>query len=290
MNPGQNVKFNQPGANIFLPKGGTYEDAARAVTHLGIGAHQDDLEFMAYHGIAECFQAADRSFGGVICTNGAGSARTGPYANYSGEEMRAIRQQEQRTAAQLGDYGLMAQLDYPTADLKVATDHRLSEDLIALLAEVKPAVVYTHSPADKHETHLVVLREVLRALRSLPVESRPKKVLGCEVWRDLDWMLDEEKVAMDVSARPHLAAALNGVFDSQIAGGKRYDLATEGRRRANATYFTSHAVDQATHLAFAMDLTPLVQDDQLDPVAYTLGFIDRFRQDVSQKLTQALGL
>jgi hypothetical protein len=28
---------------------------------------------------------------------------------------------------------------------------------------------------------------------------------------------------MDVSGRDNLAAALNGVFDSQIAGGKRYD-------------------------------------------------------------------
>lgn len=264
-------------------------DAAKGVTHLGIGAHQDDLEFMAYHGIAECFQVADRSFGGVICTNGAGSARTGPYAQYNGEEMRAIRQQEQRTAAQIGDYGVMVQLDYPTADLKNPTDHRLSEDLIALFTELKPDVIYTHSPADKHETHLVVLREVLIALRSLPADRRPSKVLGCEVWRDLDWMLDEEKVAMDVSPRPHLAAALNGVFDSQIAGGKRYDLATEGRRRANATYFTSHAVDAASHLAFAMDLTPLVLDDQLDPIAYTLGFIDRFRNDVADKLKQALG-
>jgi LmbE family N-acetylglucosaminyl deacetylase len=284
-----NLTFNQSGADVFLPKGGEFAAAAGKITHLGIGAHQDDLEFMAYHGIAECFQAEGKSFGGIICTNGSGSARTGPYAGYSGEEMRAIRQQEQRTAAQIGDYGVMVQLDYPTVELKNPQDHRLSQDLLVLLTEIRPSVIYTHGPADKHETHLAVFREVLIALRSLPVEQRPAKVLGCEAWRDLDWMLDEEKVAMDVSARPHLAAALNGVFDSQIAGGKRYDLATEGRRRANATYFSPHAVDQASHLAFAMDLTPLVLDDQLDPIAYTLGFVDRFRQDVSEKLSKTLG-
>ena len=50
---------------------------------------------------------------------------------------------------------------------------------------------------------------------------------------------------MDVSGRDNLAAAMNGVFDSQIAGGKRYDLATIGRRAANATFFESHATDQA---------------------------------------------
>jgi len=38
----------------------------------------------------------------------------------------------------------------------------------------------------------------------------------------------------------NLQFALLGVFESQIAGGKRYDLALMGRRRANATYFESH--------------------------------------------------
>jgi hypothetical protein len=57
-------------------------------------------------------------------------------------------------------------------------------------------------------------------------------VLGCEVWRDLDWLLDSDKVALDSSAKPELAAALLKVFDSQISGGKRYDLATLGRRAA----------------------------------------------------------
>ena len=61
---------------------------------------------------------------------------------------------------------------------------------------------------------------------------------------------------MDVSGHDHLAAAMNGVFDSQIAGGKRYDLATLGRRAANATFFESHATDTATQLIFGMDLTP----------------------------------
>ena len=66
------------------------------------------------------------------------------------------------------------------------------------------------------------------------------------MWRDLDWLMDADKVVFDVSAHENLQAALLGVFDSQICGGKRYDLATMGRRRANATYFASHGVDVST--------------------------------------------
>ena len=69
---------------------------------------------------------------------------------------------------------------------------------------------------------------------------------GCEVWRDLDWLLDREKVVHDVAGQEGLAAQVGGVFDSQIAGGKRYDLAVMGRRRANATFLESHGVDAAT--------------------------------------------
>ncbi|MFP4541109.1 MAG: hypothetical protein ACLFR7_05730, partial [Opitutales bacterium] len=80
---------------------------------------------------------------------------------------------------------------------------------------------------------------------ALPPEERPERVLGCEVWRGLDWMPDDEKVPLDVSGNLELAQQLNGVFDSQIVGGKRYDLATIGRRRANATFLESHHADAA---------------------------------------------
>ena len=94
---------------------------------------------------------------------------------------------------------------------------------------------------------------------------------------------------MDVSGRDNLAAALNGVFDSQIAGGKRYDLATLGRRAANATFFNSHATDASTQLIFGLDLTPLVADDTKDIASYVCDLIDRFNTDVRLKLNQRLG-
>jgi len=85
-----------------------------------------------------------------------------------------------------------------------------------------------------------------------------------------------------------LAAELGGVFGSQIGGGKRYDLAVLGRRRANATFLESHSVDHSDAVSYAMDLTPLVRDDSLDIAAYVGGYIDRFKADVAARLARQL--
>ena len=115
-------------------------------------------------------------------------------------------------------------------------------------------------------------------------EERPATVLGCEGWRGLDWLGDDEKTLLDVSGHPELSDALGLLFDSQIAGGKRYDLAVRGRSLANATFLDPHAVDQAERLWFALDLTPLVVDDTLDPADYISGFIRRFEERVRSEL------
>ncbi len=283
------MNLHLPTASLFIPDNLSETEALARITHLGIGAHQDDLEFMAFHGILECFARDDRWFGGVTCTDGAGSSRIGVYADFSDVQMKAIRRKEQDTAAVIGGFGAMFQLDYPSSAVKSASDLSLQQDISAILAATCPEVVYTHNPADKHDTHIGVTIATLLAIRAMPKESRPAKVIGCEVWRNLDWMPDGEKILMDVSGRDNLAAALNGVFDSQIAGGKRYDLATLGRRSANATFFDSHSTDAATQLIFGMDLTPLVADDSLDIIDYVCGVIDRFRDDVRSKLNQRIG-
>jgi len=283
------MKFHLPSADLFIPDGLPTADALSRITHLGIGAHQDDLEFMAFHGILQCFHSDTEWFGGVTCTNGGGSARTGPYADFTDEEMMAVRREEQRQAAIVGRFGAMVQLDYPSGIAKDAADPRLREDLRAILAAAQPRIVYTHNPADKHDTHIAIVVPVIQAIRDLPRDKRPHAVHGCEVWRDLDWLGDAEKIVHDISGNDSLAAALNGIFDSQIAGGKRYDLAVMGRRRANATFFQSHGVDSSDALAFAINLTPLAHDDSLDIVEHVTGAIDRFRADVVAKLRSRLG-
>jgi LmbE family N-acetylglucosaminyl deacetylase len=157
-------------------------------------------------------------------------------------------------------------------------------DRVALLHAARPETVYTHNPADKHDTHVAVTLALVEALRRLPRDRRPARLLGCEVWRDLDWLPDNEKVALDVSGRDHLAMSLMGVYDSQIAGGKRYDLATMGRRRAHATYAESHGVDKVEQLIYAVDLTPLLADDKLEVSAFVAALIGRFQEDVLKRL------
>ena len=62
-----------PLARLITPDGKSGPDAINRTTHLGIGAHQDDLEFMAFHGILACYDCTDRWFGGVTITDGRGS-------------------------------------------------------------------------------------------------------------------------------------------------------------------------------------------------------------------------
>ena len=90
----------------------------------------------------------------------------------------------------------------------------------------------------------------------------------------------------DVSPHPNLAAALNGVFDSQIAGGKRYDLAVEGRRCANATFHESHAVDAATRVAFAIDLTALTMEDGPSLESFVEAVLETFNAAIRSGIGQ----
>lgn len=278
------MKFHNPNASVFVPDGKAAEEAFRRVTHLGIGAHQDDLEIMAFHGIEQCFNSPECSFGAVICTNGGGSPRAGEYAAYSDADMAALRRREQEKAALIGNYGFLVQLNYASAEIKSAAKGYAEDDLAKILKAVRPEIVYTHNPADKHDTHVAAVLTALAAIRALAPVDRPKVVFGCEVWRSLDWMSDEDKVAMAVGAHEGLAMALIGVYDSQVAAGKRYDIATLGRRRANATYFQSHETDKAEQLWFAMNLTPLVKDDSLDIADFVLGHVDKFRRDVADRI------
>lgn len=264
----------------YIPDGTDEETGISRTTHLAISAHQDDVEFMAYAPVAECFGQKDKHFGAIIVTDGAGSPRSGLYADYTDEEMKAVRIVEQKKAAFVGEYSFLAMLGYPSKAVKDAKNEKVVEELASLIRRARPKYLYTHNLA---ETHVATALRVISALRKLAPEERPEKVYGCEVWRDLDWLCDEEKVYLDCGAHPNLMRCLSAVFDSQIVGGKRYDLAAEGRRLANATFSASHACDTYEALNYAMDLTPLM-DETVDIVAYILKFIDRFKGEVEETI------
>jgi LmbE family N-acetylglucosaminyl deacetylase len=278
------MRFSLDTAEVFVPDGTPAREALARTNEMAIGAHPDDLEIMAASAIVACFRQREKWFCGIVVTNGAGSPREGAFADYTDEQMRAVRREEQKKAAALGEYGALVLLDHPSVAVKDAANKAPVEDLRAVLSAATPRAVYTHNPTDKHDTHVAVALRVIEAIRGLPPVARPERLLGCEGWRGLDWLSDADKVLLDCSTRQDLQAALLAAFDSQIGGGKRYDLATMGRRRANATFLASHATDAATGLTFAMDLTPLIVDPSRDIAQFTHELIERFSRDVAERL------
>lgn len=276
------LSLSQSAADVFVPDGRDIDEALARTTHLAIGAHADDLELMAAHGVMECFQQASRWFTGVVVTDGAGSPRAGAYARYSETELTAARQLEQRKAAYVGEYSAMLQLAHPSARVKDAAAREVRHDLEQVLAACRPEIVYTHNLADKHDTHVAVALRVAAAYQNLPESSWPARVVGCEVWRDLDWLCDADKLMMPVDGRENLHAALMGVFDSQISGGKRYDLAAVGRRRAHATFFEARDADRHGALIWGMDLSPLLRG--ADPQQLVEDYIARFEREVVERI------
>lgn len=283
------MKPTQRLAELIVPDGTPWDGARQRTTHVVIAAHPDDVEFMAWHAILECYRQPGKGLGAVIVTDGRGSPRSGPYAGMTDEEMRVVRLAEQKQAARIGGYAWLACLGFESASIKGAPSAALHQDLRALVEATRPRAIYTHNLADRHDTHVAVALHAIAALRALPAEQRPAKLWGCEAWRGLDWLNDGDKQVFDVGARDDLTAALMAVFDSQIAGGKRYDLATAGRKRSNATYAESHETDRATAAEYAMDLTPLINDAKLDVRGYVAGMIERFRDDVTARIRRLGG-
>ena len=224
-------------------------------THLAIGAHPDDLEIMAGHGILEG-QKPNQAFVGITCTDGAGSLKQG-----SEEELIATRKQEQLKAAELGDYLACALLNYKSSSVKNFPNKELIEDFKNILKETEPDYIYSHNPMDKHGTHVGVCLHLLEALKQMSYQ--PKAFYGCEVWRGLDWIDDSKKQHLPIE-EPQKIAELIDVFQSQLGPGKNYTQATLGRFQANGTYNEAMKSDQFSHVVYAVDLLPLLNTDVLE--------------------------
>jgi len=272
-----------------VPDGKTQEIACDRTTILCIAAHQDDTEIMAYNAIADCYDDPENWVTSVIVTDGAGSPRIGDYSEYTDEQMKSVRMEEQNKAAQIGKYSMQLQLCYESKEVKDENENNLIEDIKAIIKACSPKMVFTHNLADKHDTHVAVALRTIKAIKELPKENRPKKIYGMEVWRSLDWLLDEDKSIFDASAYPKVASDLLTVFDSQICGGKRYDLATIGRRTANATFFEAHDVDTIQSAIVGIDMTALIKDEQMSSKEFVANNIDNFKDNVIGRIDRMGG-
>lgn len=278
------IALSNPKAEIYFPQGSGDDLHLEQTTHLGVGAHPDDLEIFAIHGILEAYADQNKHFTGVTVTDGRGAPRSGDYAGTSDETLVKIRSSEQKKSADLGQYNTQFLLNYTSSSIKSPINPDLVADLKNILTATSPSIIYTHNLADKHDTHVAVALTLIQALRDLEPAPRTIKLYGCEVWRGLDWLPDEKKVVLDVSEHITLQENLLSIFESQISGGKRYDLATLGRRLTNATYFQSHHTDTASHAVYAMDLTPLINHPEMDIEAYISKDINDFAADVRERL------
>ena len=281
--------FARQDSAIFVPDGVVPTEALARTTHLGVGAHADDLEIMAIPSIPACCEDAERWFCGVVVTDGTGSPGTSSLGTSAEDRatLRDVRRREQERAAMLGRYGAQIFLDYASADVKEPRDDRVVTDLVTLLRAPRPEVVYTHALSDAHETHVAVTLRVIAACRALPTTERPDRVLGCEVWRDLDWLSPVDKICLPADERPELQAELIGAFTSQL-GAKNYVAATLGRRAAHAAFSDSHASDRHRGVVWAMDLSPLVAGTA-DVGEYARGLVRRLEDDVLGRIRRLGG-
>ena len=275
------MNFKKSNATIYFPG----KESLEGVTDMCIAAHQDDIDIMAYGPISECYNSDTRNFCGVVMTDGAGSPRAGEYSNYTNEQMKEVRIQEQNDAAKLGNYTAILQLGYASSEIKDGNNKDTVDELYDILCQVKPERLYTHNLADKHETHVAVVLRVIEAVRRMPEDIRPKEIVALEVWRNLDWLPDSEKVCVDTSKYPQLAEDLITVYRSQVVGGKSYDKAAIGRRCANATFFESHNTDEASSQSFGLDLMPLVKGEET-PSDFIISYIEKFKSEVENTIAR----
>jgi len=282
------LEFMKAGYEVFIPDGKDLNEALERTTHMAVSAHPDDIEIMAYQGIAECFNNNSKWFTGIVVTDGAGSSKGEFYSSFSDDEFVNIRKLEQKKAAFVGEYSLAAMLNYTSSEAKDPCNTEIINDLKMLISKAKPDIIYTHNIFDRHKTHLSIALKVINAIRELPPSERPKKLYGCEVWRSLDWLVFSDRVIFDASANPNIASALIEVYNSQISGNKEYHKATIGRRHANATLHSSNSADSIENSILGMDLTPLIVDPSIDIIAFARGFIERFNMEAVDNIKNAL--
>lgn len=244
--------------DVYIPDSEEVSKALKRITHLAIGAHQDDIELMAADGIAACFHQEQSWFGGITLTDGAGSCRGGIYTPYSEAKMCSIRRKEQEMAAMVGEYSAHIFMNCKSQEIKAPGQDDIVAKLMKIISYVKPEVIYCHSFLDRHLTHAAASVRVMEAVRRLPEAARPHRFYGCEVWGSLEWLPENYRVALSVDKHTNIIAALNQLYDSQLSFGKDFYQAAIGRRIANAVFDMN---GDSKQLAYAMDLSKLIDGD-----------------------------
>lgn len=89
------------------------------------------------------------------------------------------------------------------------------------------------------------------------------------------WICDKLSVDDALSRTTHLGI-----------GAQQDDLAVQGRRRANATFFDSHGSDLYSSVAWGVDLKPLVEDASLSMEAFIADKVTQLSEDIVNRVSQ----
>jgi len=274
------IQFSHPDVEIFIPDGRSLEDALQRTTHLGIGAHQDDLEIIAIPGILDCWEKTDLWFSGVVVTNGAGAPRSEMHTPLTPTDFIHTRNEEQKKAASLGKYSAQIMLGFTSQEVRNPPLIPGLKDLHTILTHSEPEYIYIHNPLDLHPTHTAVSLLTIEAVRQLPLKERPKFLYGMACWGGLDWTTQGNQISFDLSAQPDLQYQLLDVYKSQNSV-KNYPEAAMAKRKSNATFHHYDQKDEIPYLCFGLDLTPLIRDDKLSISGFLLSKIDEHRKQSS---------
>ncbi len=147
----------------------------RPATALAIAAHPDDIEFVMA-GTLLLLQATGFEIHYLNLASGScGSAELGPAAT------RSVRRRESRQAARI-----LGAIHHPSLvdDLEILYEINTLRRLTAIVRDVRPTIVLTHSPEDYMEDHMNACRLAVtatfargmrnfRAIPQRPVENYP---------------------------------------------------------------------------------------------------------------------
>src|SRR5436190_11375347 len=121
---------------------------------IAIGAHPDDIEFYMAGTLLMLKKAGYEAHYLNLASGNCGSAE------YNGPTTRSIRNTEARAAAKA-----LGAVFHPaiTDDLEIVYSHELLRALAAIIRDVKPNVLLTHSPQDYMEDHTTTCRLAVTA-------------------------------------------------------------------------------------------------------------------------------
>lgn len=268
----------------FDPENRGHVEALQAAlartTHVGVGAHQDDVEIMA----GPMLLKNKDSWMTVIVTDGAASKSVlnGVATDLTPRQLTDMRQREQREAARETGTPVI-QLKYPSAAVGGHMGEGKREEAAFALGTLFAAMprtqeVFGHNPIDKHATHLGVLAVQTAALRAAK-PPQLKNVYAMEVWGGLTG-IPESQLSMFVVEDGKDLAAINtlvGKYQSQIQGqGRDYAATTTARMVGHGGYVSNpHLSNPPVGMVIGLDITDFAKGESCDMGALAKELLER---------------